>query len=58
MVIGVVFIGVLSGMAAAIVSLSTGHPFETALLAYTTAGLIGSLGFAAMAARPEVDVLP
>jgi DMSO reductase anchor subunit len=58
MVIGVVFAGVMSGMATAMVSVAAGHPIETTLMAYMTAGLIGSLSFVAIAARQEVDVLP
>jgi DMSO reductase anchor subunit len=58
MVVGVVFAGVMSGMATAIVSVAAGHPMETTLVAYMTAGLIGSLSFVAIAARQEADVLP
>jgi hypothetical protein len=48
---------VMSGMATAIVSVAAGHPMETTLVAYMTAGLIGSLSFVAIAARQEADVL-
>ena len=58
MVIGVVFAGVMAGMGAVVVSVAVGQPIETTLLAYMTAGLIGSLGFVAMAARQEADVKP
>jgi hypothetical protein len=57
MVIGVVISGVLAGLSTAIVSVATGHPIETTLLAYMAAGLIGSLAFVAMATRQEADVL-
>jgi hypothetical protein len=57
MVLGVVITGVLAGMSAAIVSVAIGHPIETTLLAYTTAGLIGSLSFVGMASRQDVDLL-
>lgn len=58
MVIGVVFSGIAAGMVTAAVSLTIGQPIETTLLAYVTAGLIGSVGFAAVATRSMVDVRP
>ena len=58
MVIGIVFAGVMSGMATAVVSVAAGHPVETTVLAYMMAGLIGALGFIAMATWQEADVRP
>jgi hypothetical protein len=57
MVIGVVVSGVMAGFGTAMLSVAAGHPFQTTLLVYMTAGLIGSLGFVAATARQEVDVL-
>lgn len=58
MVIGVIFSGVMAGMATAVVAVAAGHPIETVLLAYMTAGVMGSLGFVAMAIRDGADVSP
>lgn len=58
MVFGVVFSGVIAGMATAVTSVAVGHPLGTTLLAYVTAGMIGSLCFIAASVRAEADVLP
>ena len=56
MVIGVVFSGVGMGLATAIAFLVAGHPIETTLLAYMTAGLIGAVSFIGMASRTPPEL--
>jgi hypothetical protein len=58
MAIGVILSGVMAGMMTAVASVASGHTMETVLLAYMTAGLVGSLCFAAVAGRQAADVLP
>lgn len=57
MVIGVVLAGIVSGLCTAMVSAVVGHPFETTVLIYMTAGLIGATVFCATAMRLQDDVL-
>jgi hypothetical protein len=46
----------VAGMATAIASIAAGHPVEMTLLAYMTAGMIGSLAFIGLATRLEPEM--
>ena len=56
MMMGTVIVGVMAGISTAVVSVAAGHPIETTLLVYMTAGLLGSLGFVAASVSRQVDV--